>query len=60
MHSNLNFPNGLGKRKKPNQYTLILLVPEVQSSKGILSCEKPLLKQLVFEILPFSFVPSTL
>lgn len=39
---------------------LILLVSEVQSSQGILSCEKPLLKQLVFEILPPSFVPSTL
>lgn len=32
---------------------------EVQSNQGILSCDKPLLKQLVFEILPSSFVPST-
>lgn len=59
MYSSLDFPNGLGE-KKSNQYTLILLVSEVQSSQGIISCEKPLLQQLVFEIFPSSFVPSTL
>lgn len=56
MYSCLDFPNGL-EGKKSNQYTLILLVSEVQSSQGILSCEKPLLKQLVFEILPSLFLP---
>lgn len=39
---------------------LILLVSEVQSSQGFLSCEKPLLKQLLFEILHSAFVSSTL
>lgn len=44
-------------RKKQSTYVNPLRVSEVQSSQGILSCEKPLLKQLVLEILPSSFVP---